>query len=601
MLNTAIENIMQKFIPFVLLLILGANLLLAQSESQTPFEAKGSNYSASYDEAIAFYKQLEASSDIVKVIEYPNGTDIGRPLHLVVITANGKSFDPRIIRRTDSRIVLINNGIHPGEPCGVDASMILARDLVTDKIYRSLLEHVAVCIIPVYNVGGALDRGRDSRANQDGPEDHGFRGNGRLLDLNRDFLKADSRNAQTFLKIFATWQPDLFIDTHTSNGADYQHSITYIPTQKDKFNPELANYMNTVLNPELVKNLSLAGYDMCPYVNTKGWIMPPDSGLVGFLETPRYSTGLAALFNTIGYTTETHMLKPFEDRVYSTYHFLLNLLKTVNRDRKMIGRLRTAANEAVKTQTEFVIKWKRSPTVTEMIPFKGFTATIAPSQVTGLPRITYDRTNPYSKEIPFYNTFVPEITVQAPKAYVVPQSWHEVVDRLKLAGVEMRQLSADAEVDVEVYYIDKWKPSPQPYEGHWPISQIETRTENATLTFHQGDYVVYCNQVANRYVVESLEPRAHDSWMFWNFFDEILQRKEYFSAYVFEETAQKMLADDPALKKELEEFIASDSTIAGNDWAQMDFLYRKSDFYEPTHMRYPVGRMIKEQKLPLLK
>jgi len=599
MLNTVTENTMQKLILFILLVSVA--MLQLPAQTQTPFETKGSNYSASYDEAIAFYKGLEAGSDIIKVIEYPNGTDIGRPLHLVVITANGKSFDPRIIRRTDSRIVLINNGIHPGEPCGVDASMILARDLVEDKIYRPLLEHVAVCIIPVYNVGGALDRGRDSRANQDGPAEHGFRGNGRLLDLNRDFLKADSRNAQTFLKIFSAYQPDLFIDTHTSNGADYQHSITYIPTQKDKFNPELANYMNTVLNRELVKNLGTAGYDMCPYVNTRGWGMPPDSGIVGFLETPRYSTGLAALFNTIGYTTETHMLKPFEDRVYGTYHFLLNTLKIVNRDRKVIGRLRAAAKEAVKSQTEFVIKWKMAPVPTEMIPFKGFKATIAPSQVTGLPRISYDRTDPYTKEIPFYNTFVPEITVQAPKAYIVPQSWHEVVDRLELAGVEMRQLSADAEVEVEVYYIDDWKPSPQPYEGHWPISQIKTRTEKANITFHRGDYVVYCNQVANRYVVESLEPRAHDSFMFWNFFDEILQRKEYFSAYVFEETAQKMLAEDPNLKKSFDDFVASDSTVAGNDWAQMDFIYRNSEFYEPTHLRYPVARLIKDQKLPLLK
>ncbi len=575
--------------------------LAAQNEYQTPFEINGANYSATYDETIAFYKQLEGSSDFVKIIEYPNGTDIGRPLHLVVISANGKSFDPRIIRGMDNRIVLINNGIHAGEPCGVDASMILARDLVTDNIYQPLLEHVAVCIIPFYNVGGGLDRGRDSRANQEGPEAHGFRGNGRLLDLNRDFVKADSRNAQTFLKIMADWKPDLMIDTHTSNGADYQYPVTYIPTQKDKLNPELANYMTTVLNPFLVKAVSGSGYQMCPYVNTRGWGMPPDSGLVGFLETPRYSTGLGALFNTMGYTTETHMLKKFEDRVYSTYHFLLNLLKITNRDRKIISRMREAADDAVKDQKEFVIRWKLSEVPTEQITFKGYEATISPSAVTGLPRISYDRNSPYTKEVPYYNTYLPDIKVNAPAAYILPQSWAEVVNRMQWAGVEMRQFTEDTPVEVEVYYIDDWKPSPQPYEGHWPIRDIKLRTETQTLTYHKGDYVIYCDQTANRFIVETMEPQAHDSWMHWNFFDEILQRKEYFSPYVFEQTARQMLDTDPDLKKELQEAIAQDSTMAGNDWAQMDFIYRKSSFYEPTHLRYPVGRLVKSGKLPLTK
>lgn len=572
-----------------------------QSDLKTPFEINGANYSASYDETISFYKQLADASPYVDLVEYANGTDVGRPLHLVVISANGKSFDPRIIRRMDNRIVLINNGIHAGEPCGVDASMILARDLATDKIYVPLLQHVAVCIIPFYNVGGALDRGRDSRANQEGPQEHGFRGNGRLLDLNRDFIKADSRNAQTFLRIFAAWQPDIMVDTHTSNGADYQYPITYIPTQKDKFNPELANYMNTVLNRELVKTVSGSGYEMCPYVNTKRWGMPPDSGIVGFLETPRYSTGMAALFNTIGYTTETHMLKPFEDRVYSTYHFLLNLLKVTNRDRKVIGRLRVAANDAIKEQKEYVLRWKLSPVATENISFKGYQSTVVTSAVTGLPRLSYDRNEPFTKEIPFYNTYVPDITVKAPEAYILPQSWTQVVDRMKWVGVEMKTLTEDVQADVEVYYIDSWKPSPQPYEGHWPIRDIKLRTENQKVTYRKGDYVIFVDQLANRYVVETLEPQAHDSWMHWNFFDEILQRKEYFSPYVFEKTAKGMIDTDPQLKKDLEEAIAADSTMVGNDWAQMDFIYQRSSFYEPTHLRYPVGRMVKSQKLPLSK
>ena len=592
---------MRKF-PFILLLLCFFALqVTAQDGIQAPFEKNGANYSATYAEAIAFYKELEQASPKVKVIEEKIGTDAGLPLHLVVISGDGKSFHPEQLRRMDRRIVMVNNGIHPGEPCGVDASMILARDLVTDRIYAPLLEHIAVVIVPVYNVGGALNRGPDSRANQNGPSEHGFRGNARLLDLNRDFIKSDSRNARSFAKQFAEWQPDVFIDTHTSNGADYPYIMTYIPTQKDKFEPGLAEYMETVLNPFLLQGMAKANYEMCPYVQTKRWGMTPDSGLVGFLETPRYSTGYAALFNTIGYTTEAHMLKPFEDRVYGTYHFLLNLLIVTNRDRKIIARLRKAAQDAVKEQEEFVIRWKLDMSKSTELDFKGYTATRTPSAVTGMPRLTYDREQPWRRNVPYYNTYVPEITVKKPAAYILPAAWGEAVERMQLAGVKMRRLSEDAEVDVEMYYIEDWKAGRQPYEGHWPISGVKLRTESQRVAFRKGDYVIYCNQTANRYIVETLEPQAHDSFFHWNFFDEVLQRKEYFSPYVFEKTAQQMLDTDPALKQALQEAIQQDSTLEGNDWGQMDFIYQRSKHYEPTHLRYPVGRMVKDAKLPLAK
>ncbi len=570
-------------------------------EMQTPFEQNGSNYSATYDEAIAFYTQLATESKMVELVEYENGTDVGRPLHLVVISGDGKTFNPVMTRRQDKRIVLINNGIHPGEPCGVDASMILARDLVNDKIYKPLLDHITVLIIPLYNVGGSLNRGPASRANQNGPENYGFRGNGRLLDLNRDFIKNDSRNAQTFLQIFSEWRPDLFVDTHTTNGADYPSFMTYIPTQKDKLHPELAGYMENYMNPGLVDAMSKANYDMCPYVNTMGWGTPPDSGLVGFLETPRYSTGLAALYNTIGYTTEAHMLKTFEDRVYGTYHFLLNLLILTNRDRTKIARLRAEAIKQVKAQEEFTLRWEVDMDAATDLDFMGYEATVGTSKITGKPRLSYDSGKPWRRTIPFYNTYRPVVTVKKPYAYIVPQSWRGVVKRLEWAGVKMQRLAEDTEVEAEMYFIDDFQAARAPYEGHWPISKVKVRKEMQTVTYRKGDYVVTCDQAVNRYIIETLEPEAHDSFFHWNFFDEILQRKEYFSLYVFEKTAQEMLAADPGLKQRFDEAVAADSTLQGNDWGQMDWLYRQSEHYEPTHLRYPVGRLLEKGRLPLMK
>ncbi|HHG83675.1 MAG TPA: hypothetical protein ENJ82_02905, partial [Bacteroidetes bacterium] len=575
--------------------LLASILLLSLSgfaggELKTPHEIKGENYSATYAETISFYKELEAASPFVKVKTYKDGTDIGRPLHLIVITKN-KTFHPVPLRAGDKRFVMILNGIHPGEPCGVDASMALARNLVSNSAYSTLLEHLVICIVPIYNVGGALNRGSTSRANQNGPEAYGFRGNSRNLDLNRDFIKADSRNAQTFIKLFTEWRPDIFIDTHTSNGADYQYTMTYIPTQKDKFQPDLAKYMNTVLNPELTKQMAASPYEMCPYAQTVSWGATPDEGIVGFLETPRYATGYAALFNTIGYTTESHMLKPFQDRLSGTYSFMLNLLKLVNRDRIIIGRMRRAADVATRKQEEFAIHWTLDRSQSTPITFKGYAATRSPSAVTGKPRLSYDRSSPWTKEIPWFNTYQADKTITKPIAYIIPQAWREVIDRLQWNGIKMHRLSKDIDLEVKVTFLESFKPSPRPYEGHYPLAEMKFRQENQKLHYLVGDYVIYTDQVSNRYIIETLEPEAHDSFLHWNFFDEILMRKEYFSPYVFEKTAQQLLDITPALKQELAEKVKADSTFAASDWAQMDFVYQHSQHFEPSYLRYPVTRM----------
>jgi hypothetical protein len=589
-----------KKLLFTLFAALGILPILSAQNLKTPFEAQGSNYTATYDEIIAFYKSLEASSPKVKVVEYAEGTDIGRPLHLVIIS-NSKVFHPVPLRQADTRFVMINNGIHPGEPDGIESSMILARDLVEDSRYSALLDHIVLLIIPTYNVDGTLQRNGVYRANQNGPQEYGFRGNGRNLDLNRDFIKCDSRNARTFAKIYTEWRPDVFVDTHTSNGADYPYIMTYIATQKDKLDAPLAGYMGTTLTPEIEKYMVEAKYEVCPYVQTKGWDMTPDSGIVGFLETPRYSTGYAALFNAIGYTTEAHMLKPFEDRVYGTYHFCLQLLKVVNRDRKIIARLRKDADEKVKKQEAFTIRWKLDPKPSGNLNFKGYTAVYQPSAVTGFNRLSYNQSEPWQREVPYYNNFLPEVTVNKPQAYIVPQAWSEVVERLKLNGVEMKQMDSDQTLEVAVYYIENCKPSASPYEGHHPNAEVKVRKEMQSVGYFAGDYVVYTDQVANRFIVETLEPEAHDSYFHWNFFDEILSQKEYFSSYLFEATAVKLLAENASLKAEFEKKRNEDADFAQNDYAQLDWIYKHSPHYEPVHLRYPVARMEKGQKVSLRK
>jgi len=561
----------------------------------TPFEKGNGNTTATYQETIDWYRKLDNAYEEVKMVPY-GFTDSGRPLHLVLLSTD-KDFDPASLKKKDKRVLLIQNGIHPGEPEGIDASMLLARDYLQDKQRRKQLDNMVLAIIPVYNIGGALNRNSHTRTNQNGPESYGFRGNARNLDLNRDYIKTDSRNAQLFHLIFRDWDPDVFMDNHTSNGADYQHVMTLIATQHNKLHPALGTYLQQKMVPTLYAGMQRDNFPMVPYMNTIG--ETPETGIIGFMETPRYATGYTALYNTIGFVPETHMLKPFDQRVRATYKLMAHMIATMHRDAKEIGRLRAKARQETLTQSRFVLDWQLDTTQVGKIPFLGYAAKYKPSQVSGHERLYYDRQAPYKGRLRYYNTFTPTTTVQKPVAYIIPYAWREVIDRLKVNKVAMQQLKRDTTLTVETYYITDYKTGQRPYEGHYLHSQVQVESRTMPRQFFKGDYVVFLNQEANRFLVETLEPQAVDSYFNWNFFDSILMQKEYFSSYVFEDLATEYLQKDPELRKRLEERKRQYPEFAKNARAQLEFVYRNTPHYEPTHNMYPVGRLMQEVKLPL--
>ncbi|MBW4888124.1 hypothetical protein KXQ82_00290 [Mucilaginibacter sp. HMF5004] len=579
---------MKKSLAFLLL----ALFIKTASAQLTPFEQhKDKNYTATYPEVISYYQKLVKGKAQVRMINYGT-TDIGKPLSLIVLSRD-KVFDPAQIKKQCKTVILINNGIHPGEPEGIDASMMLVRDMLKKN---SLPKNVVVCIIALYNIDGSMNRGV-SRITQNGPEAYGFRGNSRNLDLNRDFIKADSRNALAFMQILNTWQPQVFLDNHTSDGADYQYVMTLIETQKDKQNPILAKYTGNTLTPELYKRMKKSGYEMTPYV--EGVRGTPDSGIVAFIETPRFSTGYTVQHNIISYVTETHMLKPFAPRVYSTYDFMQNLIDICERDAALIRNLQQQADEQVKQQKTFALNWKLDASTYDTITFHGYEAKHKPSDVSGVSRLYYDRNKPYSKPIRYYNKYVVTATADKPVAYIIPQAWAKVIDLFKLNKVAMKRLTHDTTLNLQMYYIGDMRTPTRPYEGHYLHSNVQLKPTDMAVKFFAGDYVVYTNQAINRYIVETLEPQGVDSFFAWNFFDSVLSEKEHFSDYVFEDIAADLLKKDPALKQKLDEQSAKDPNFIKSANAQLEFIYLNSPYHEKTGNRYPVGRLMKDVKLYL--
>jgi hypothetical protein len=516
----------------------------------TPYEAGNRNQTTTWAECIAFYERL--ANDFPSVLRWQQiGTsDNGIPMHAGIVTTDAQ-FDRETLQRQRRPIFFNNNGIHPGEPEGIDACMALVRDFCTQPARLAALGSTVFLFIPVYNVDGCLNRQSTSRANQLGPESFGFRGNARHLDLNRDFIKCDSLAAQVFNRFFTAWDPDVMVDTHTSNGADYAYTMTLIPTQPDKLGGGLGQFLRSRMLPAIYGGMDARGWPTCPYVNCVA--ETPDEGIADFLDMPRFSTGYAALHHTIGFMPETHMLKPYADRVAAMRTLVEVVLDFTVAHAARIQELRRETKAGAAQQTRWPLSWRSDQSQPNSFRFMGYEAVYSPSSLGTYQRLAYDRNQPWEKDIPYFDRFVEDAAVAAPKAYLVPQAWREAIERLEWNGVAMRRLEEDQLFDnARVYRIERVASRPGPYEGRMFHDEVTLAAHTETVHARAGDVWISLDQPKARYIVETLEPEAHDSFFRWGFFNGVLEKKEFFSDYVFEDTAHRMLEEEPALKAAFE-------------------------------------------------
>lgn len=566
----------------ILFFLLVVQCCFAQSY-KTPFEQGNGNQTTTFSAMQSYYQQLAKNYNS---IEYTTmGEDDNGSAIKVVIFNPTKQKTEDLIKT--SSVLLINNGIHPGEPDGIDATMMLMRDFATGKIKAP--QQVLVVAIAAYNISGMQNRGQFSRANQNGPEQYGFRGNARNYDLNRDFIKSDSKNSLSFQKIFQFYKPDVLIDNHVSNGADYQYTFTYISTNKERLGKPLGQFFHEEMQPHILQSFTNRNILSVPYVNIHGDV--PDKGFAAFVDTPRYATGYTALFNTIGTVVETHMLKNYKDRVAATYDYMLETITYMENNTQRIKEKRKEALEEYKIGQNYPIQWKLDSTKTSIIEFKGFEAGYKPSEVSGKMRLYYDRNKKTSKAIPYYNTYQASKFVKIPKYYVIPKSEYHVIDLLKLNGIKLSSIKKDSLISVEAYKILDFQTVNAPYEGHYLHYNTIIEKEKQQRLFTTGDYLVSLDQDGIKFLLETLEPEAVDSYFNWNFFDAILGQKEYYSAYVFEDTATELLKNNKALKTAFELEKAKDKKWTDDATTPLDWIYKNSPYYEKSHRLYPIFRI----------
>ena len=583
---------MRTTLALSLLLLMTATQVMAQEQSTLPRLSYMENQSLTYDEAISFYAVLDSLWPEATLLEM-GMTDAGRPLHLFIIS-DDRDFDPQEIHRKGKSIVLINNGIHPGEPEGIDASAQFAADILSDKNgMRRYLRNCVVAIIPVYNIGGTLARSPYWRINQNGPEEKGARRNSRFLDLNRDFVKQDSRNARAFAEIFHYLDPDVFLDTHTTNGSDHQLTVTLIATQPEKMHPGMEEFFRDEMLPGLYSSMiSRHNNEIVPYVQytERGEI----KAIIGFDEHAYYSTGYSALFNSFGFMTETLVYKPYSQRVEGTLQFITELVRYSAENSNKILKVRQEANRRTLSAKDYVIDWEQDSTRWDLITFRGYRYEESTAPITGRKTGFYNHDRPYTDTIRYYNYFNPAVTVRAPEAYIVPFAWEEVIGRLLAKGVEMHQIQSDTTLTLETYYIESWEPARRATQGHYFNSRVKVRTVTQEIQYLKGDYIIPLNQRANKYIVTMLEPQSESGFFAWNFFDSFLEGQDWYSVWGFESHLKELLDSDPELRAAYEKARSEDAEMAADPVKQLQWLYQNtpaSQLERRTRL-YPVGRIM---------
>ncbi|EAQ40936.1 M14 family metallopeptidase [Polaribacter sp. MED152] len=553
----------------------------------TLFEKSKGTETPEYKDVIGYYTNLADAYEQISLFSFGQ-TDSGEPLHLVVYDRNG-IYNIDEIKSSSKNRILINNGIHPGESDGIDASMILLRDIVQNDSLQKKYQNSIICVIPVYNVGGSLNRNSHTRANQNGPLEYGFRGNARNYDLNRDFIKQDTKNAAAFAEIFHTVNPDVFIDNHVSNGADYQYAITHLFTQHNKLGGSLGSFLQNKMRPGLEQSLAQKDIIITPYVNV--WGNTPEVGFSQFFDSPRYSTGYTTLFNTLGLMVETHMLKPYKIRVEQTYELLFSAFDFTEENSAKIKELRAKATEEILAKKSYPIQYAVDREKYRTLKFKGYEGSYIESKVTNGKRLFYDKNKPFEKDTKYFDEFKVTKEIEIPVAYILPKGWHDIVARLDNNLIEYTSFSKDTTISVTVNHVKDFKSRNAPYEGHYLHYNTEVFSSSKEVTFKKGDLYIPTNQNGVRYLLETMEAEATDSFFNWNFFDTVLQKKEGYSAYVFEDVAEQILKDNEFLKNEFENKLKEDKDFEKNPRKQLDFIYKNSPYYEKAHLMLPVFKV----------
>jgi hypothetical protein len=572
--------------------LLSAPSPAASADWTTPAEAARFETTPSYDGTRAYLQRLAEAAPRQLHLDRFGVSPEGRDLMLVVAAKDGE-FTPAAARASGKPIVMVQAGIHAGEIEGKDAGLMLLRDLAAGGRHARLLDRAILVWLPIFNVDGHERSSAYNRINQDGPREMGYRATAQNLNLNRDYMKADAPEMRDWLAMFEAWLPDLFLDIHTTDGADYQYDLTWYMEEWGPLDDGVKRWQKHALERRILPAYEKRGHLAAPYLDLVDH-RDISKGIGNFGSGPRYSTGYVALRNRAAVLVETHMLKPYGTRVQATYDFVVATLAEGNRDGEALRKAVDGADKATAARapgTPLALAFETSKQSTRF-ELKGYAFSQSTSDVSGDSWTRYDPAQPKTWTVPFFRDLVASETVRLPAAWLVPAAWPQVAEKLRQHHVRFERIDRPLQLEVERYRLGEPRWSERPFEGRHMLREFTLAGERVDAHFAAGAILVPLDQPAANVAANLLEPCASDSLLRWGFLDALFEQKEYADARVAERIARDMLAKDPALKAAFEARLASDPAFAASPDARLDWFYERSPWHAAQGVGlYPVVRL----------
>ena len=549
-----------------------------REDFMTDCEKSGFVKTPRFEETMAWFRKLEDFSPMVKVGSFGTSPQ-GRDLSMVIVDKDGLQ-DPEKIRAKGRVIILIESCIHAGEPDGKDASMMFLRDMIVDKKNIDLLDDVSFLFIPVFNVDGHEDFSAINRINQNGPEELGTRNTSQYLNLNRDFLKADAPEMRAWLKLYNRWMPELFIDVHVTNGADFQYVMTYAIENRGTIMEEgLRQWSLDVYEKQLNERMEKVGYPLFLYASFRKY-NAPESGILIDIFDPRYSEGYAASRNRLGLLIENHIYKPYEQRVKATIEAFIASARILAENKETLVKAIAHADKVVsspeyrKIPMDLTFKPVNKDSV--WVDYLSWARDTVKSDLSGADWVRHNYDKPISLKCPLITSYEPTSSLQLPEAYILMPQWTDVIALLDLHDIKYTRISQAKQVEVETYRYTKAVFSSRQSEGRIPVLKTEYTTQKETLMVPEGSVIIDMNQPNGRLAAWLLEPSAPGSLVYWGFFNQVVQSTHEFWIRLpyMEEKGRELLAKDPVLKAEFEER-KKDPKFANDPLAILNFFYQK--------------------------
>ncbi len=549
----------------------------------TQFELSDGMESPTFEESMAWFQKLADASPLIEMTD-PAKSEQGRIIHLLILSADGTFTAPEL-KESEKPLIFIESGIHPGEIDGKDAGMMLLRDIAFGE-KRELLDMANILYIPILSPDGHERRSEYSRVNQRGPKEMGWRSDSRNLNLNRDFAKLETSGVRLVAKIMEDYDPDLFIDVHVTDGADYQYDVTYGYVANAGYSPEVSKWLTEYYQPEVDQGLSDQGHIPGPLLfaaNGRDF----SRGNVAFAFSPRFSHTYGDIRHMASILVENHSLKPFKQRVLGTYVLLEESIRTLGRNFEALQK--AVESDRNQPKESIVVKYAFNDAATDSLTLLGIKSEIVKSEITGAEYVSW-LGEPMTQKIPYIQMNKPVASVPVPKAYWISAEWKEIIEKIDQHGIEYEVLEEPKDIKLEYSKLTEFTMNSSPYEGRMRVQSFEQEKEYRTPTLPAGSIRIPTSQDLGELVVILMEPESVDSFFQWGYFNSILTQTEYIEAYVMEPMIADMLEKDGELKAEFEEKMASDEQFANSPRAIYRWFYAKTPYFDENWKVVPVGR-----------